>query len=186
MTQDAWLTEAYFDWLRREAFQYDAEFKRHQGALRVLHDIPFYWMPDFWADENRAGDAMNFRQYEFLHFQQDLDHIDQVWLGQWATATPTVLEVLLGMARRWSFYFGGEAYLYFGHFFINLELQKFPGRAISSESQHVIRERIDNWLTRQMLPNGQLTPLCVTGANVDMRRLDIWGQMNAYSLIHFQ
>lgn len=192
MTGDVWIEETYFDWLRSEAFSKVSERREYEGVLRLIHDIPFYYT--IWSDSNRAGDALAFRQSEFLGFQDNLAGIDQVWLGQWATAAPTVLEVLLGISRRWSFYFEGPIQFYFWHLFHNLRLDRYPGRALSGVSQDAVRIRVDDWLSRQFDPNGDRSPFPVQQNNavqhaldiVDMRKVDIWGQMNAYSAEHFQ
>ena len=78
MTGDAWLLETYFDWLRSECFSEASERREYDGILRILHDIPFFWT--IWSDENRAGDAMAYRQDDFLGTQSDLDRLDQHWL----------------------------------------------------------------------------------------------------------
>lgn len=188
MTADPWLMETYFEWLKSEAFSLASERREYEGVLRELHDIPFYWT--IWSDENRAGDAMSFRQHEFLNFQHGLDGVDQVWLGNWATATPSVLEVLLAIARRWTFYFQGDVQPYFGHLFHNMGFDRFPGRAISSATRERIRLKVDCWLSRQFKPNGHGSPFPVDNMRafdiLDMRKIDIWGQMNAYSAEHFQ
>lgn len=188
MSEDVWLTETYFDWLRSDAFSARVNRREYEGLLRLLHDIPFYWT--IWSDENRAGDAMAFRQYEFLKFQSDLETLDQVWLGQWATAAPTVLEVMLGMCRRWGFYFEHSIAYYFGHMFRNMEFDRYPGRTLSTGSQEAIRTRVDDWLSRQFQPDGKGSPFPVNDQRaldiVDMRKVEIWAQMNAYSFEHFQ
>jgi hypothetical protein len=188
MTGDAWLIETYFEWLRREAFPGPKQRKEFEGVLRVLHDIPFYWT--LWSDENRAGDALAFRQFEFLGFQQDLDKLDQHWLQEWAQATPSVLEVLLAISRRWVYYFEGPVSTYFNHLFRNMQFDKFPGRSLSSGGENQVRIRVDEWLSRQFEPNGQGSPFPVNRQValdvLDMRQVDIWGQMNAYSYEHFQ
>lgn len=188
MTKDVWLEEAYFDWLREEAFSSRQNRREYEGVLRLLHDIPFYWT--IWNDENRAGDALAFRQSDFLGFQPDLHLVDQVWLGQWATATPSVLEVLLAIARRWTFYFQGHVQYYFGHLFRNMELDRFHGRQLPRSKQEEVRIRIDNWMNRQFDPNGHGSPFPVSNQYaldiIDMRKVEIWGQMNAYSAEHFQ
>lgn len=186
MSSDVWLTELYFDWLRQDCFSHMNERKIYEGVLRELHDIPFYWT--IWSDENRAGDALAFRQSDFLGFQSDLDSLDQVWLGQWATSTPSVLEVLLGMCRRWALYFEGSVAYYFGHMFRNLGLDRYPGRKLNSQSKESIRNIVDDWMSRQFQPNGVGSPFPVIHALdvLDMRKVDIWGQMNAYSAEHFQ
>jgi len=186
MSGDAWLVETYFEWLRQEAFSTDLERKEYNGVLRVLHDVPFYFT--IWLDENRAGDALSYRQNDFLGFQLDLDSLDQHWLEQWAQATPSVFEVLLGMARRWNYYFEGEIPYYFGHMFINMGLDRFPGQRLSMASEHIVRAKLDEWMSRQFHPDGVGSPfpLKTFPLDTDMTKVDIWSQMNAYSLEHFQ
>jgi hypothetical protein len=188
MSEDVWLVERYFDWLRSECFTDNSERREYEGVLRVLHDIPFYWT--IWSDENRAGDAITFRQSDFLGFQGDLDSLDQHWLNAWAQSAPSVLEVLLGMARRWNAYFEGQVAYYFGHMFLNMGFDKFPGRVLSSSAVEQVRAKCDDWMSHQFHPNGQGSPFPLDvrtkRLHVDMRTLDIWGQMNAYSLEHFQ
>lgn len=188
MTADPWIEETYFDWLKSEAFSLRTERREYEGVLRLLHDIPFYWT--IWSDENRAGDALAFRQYEFLAFQQGLEGVDQIWLGNWATAAPSVLEVMLGIARRWTYYYEGYIQSYFGHMFRNMGFDRFPGRVLSTSSQEMVRAKVDDWLSRQFQPNGQGSPFPVDNLRaldiLDMRKVEIWGQMNAYSAEHFQ
>lgn len=189
MTADTWLVEAYFDWLRDDSFTARVNRREYEGALRVLHDIPFYWT--LVSDENRAGDALSFRQYEFLEQQPDLDTLDQHWLHLWAEAAPSVLEVLVGIARRWNIHFDGAVPYYFGHLWRNMEFDRHPGRHLTGQSLDVIRIKVDNWLSRQFDADGHGSPFPVNPTlfddyNFDMRKVDIWGQMNAYSAEHFQ
>ena len=192
MTTEPWLVERYFDWLRDDCFSSRVERREYEGALRVLHDIPFYWT--LLSDESRAGDAIAVRQYEVLQDQTDLMAADPTWLQQWSEATPSVLEVLLGMARRWTLYFEGSVPYYFGHFWKNMEFDRHPGRHLDGASLESIRIRVDDWMSRQFQPNGQGSPLPLSGnqqmmfdgMDIDMRTCDIWTQMNAYSVEHFQ
>lgn len=186
MTADHWLPEVYYDWLRSDAFSEVSERREYDGILRVLHDTPFFWT--IWSDSNRAGDALSYRQNDFLSTQKDLDHLDQQWLHDWAVATPSVLEVLLGMARRWSLYFEGSVPFYFAHMFLNMKFDRFPGRALRPETQQAVKIMCDEWMSRQFEPNGDRSPFPIRHALeiVDFREVDIWGQMNAYSAEHFQ
>lgn len=184
---DTLLVESYFEWLASEAMQTQTKAKMYEGVLRTLHDIPFYWT--MVSDDNRAGDALSFRQYEFLNFQTGLDDMDQVALGQWATAAPSVLEVLLGIARRWSYYYGEDPWLYFRHLFENLGFQGCHGRELTLDTQQQIRERIDIWMSRQFQPDGNGSPFPIRrefwDGHTDMTHVDIWGQMNAYASQYF-
>ena len=188
MSAELWLTETYFSWLQEDAFSDESERKQYVGVLRTLHDIPFYWT--LWSDENRAGDAVSFRNSDFLGFQEGLNKMDQEWLANWSLASPTVLEVLLGIARRWNFYFEGPVPMYFGHLFLNLGLDRFPGRVLPAQAQETVRAKMDEWMSRQFGEDGKGSPFPVNDRLalhvLDMRLLDIWAQMNAYSAEHFQ
>ena len=185
---DTHLVESYFGWLKADCFTRVGEQRQYEGVLRLLHDIPFYWT--IWSDENRAGDARSFRQYEFLEEFPGTEDMDQVLLGQWATAAPSVLEVMLGIARRWSYFFDGpNVAFYFGHMFTNMGFNQVTGRTLGPEAQQAVRNVVDVWLSRQFYPNGIGSPFPLNdGFNPtpDMRRVEIWGQMNAYSAEHFQ
>lgn len=183
---EIWLTETYFDWLRSEAFATEEMREKYNGALLELHDIPFYWT--IWDDENRVGDALAFRQYEFLGFLVGVEEVDAIALGKWATAAPSVLEVMLGIARRWSFYFGDDVTVYFHHVFGNMGFDKYPGKHLAGSSALSLRNRADVWMSRQFEHNGKGSPFPISSALdvVDMRKTPIWTQMNAYSVEHFQ
>jgi hypothetical protein len=186
MKSDHWIEETYFDWLRREAFSEVSERREYEGILRVLHNIPFYWT--IWSDENRAGDALSYRLNDFLGSQTGLESVDQHWLHDWGEGTPSVLEVLLGIARRWHLYFEGSVPFYFGHLFLRMEFDRFPGRVLRPESVEAVQEKCDVWMSRQFEPNGDGSPFPIQHALqiVDMRTIGIWEQMNAYSAEHFQ
>ena len=186
MSQDTWLVETYFEWLKSDAFSERSERREYEGVLRVLHDIPFYWT--MWLDSNRAGDALSYRQMDFLSTQKDLDRLDQAWLHDWSLGAPSVLEVMLGMARRWNYYFEGSVPFYFAHMFLAMGFDRFPGRVLRPESQEAVRIKCDEWLSRQFNPNGDGSPFPIKHALevVDFRTVDMYGQMNAYSAEHFQ
>lgn len=180
---DTWLTEEYFRFLKSETFLLPAHQKEYDGVLRVLHDIPFYWL--IHSDDNRVGDALAYRQSEFLD-GIDTRQMDQVALGQWAMSSPSVLEVMLGMAHRWCFYFGGPSVAYyFTKMFQNMGFASVDP-ILSPRTQEVIRAMVDRWLSRQFHENGVGSPFPLNAPHVDQRRVDMWAQMNAYSAEHFQ
>lgn len=190
MIQDDELVELYFDWLTLDAFDSPEIRREYEGVARVLHDIPFYWT--VWSDSNRAGDALAYRQHEFLNTipEQDRERMDAQWLEEWASATPSVLEVLVGIAIRWSLYFENPISYFFWHLFHNMGFDNYPGRVLTGASQNQVRNKVDIWMSRQFDSNGNGSPFPVDLEKVlpvlDIRELDIWGQMNAYSLVHFQ
>lgn len=180
---DTWLTEEYFRFLKTETFLLPTHQKEYEGVLRVLHDIPFYWL--IHSDDNRVGDAIAYRQSEFLD-AIDTRQMDPILLGQWAMATPSVLEVMLGMAHRWSFYFGGPSVnYYFTRMFENMGFAVFDN-SIFAGYQEQIRHMVDLWLSRNFNEDGTGSPFPIKFPHCDQRRLDMWAQMNAYSAEHFQ
>lgn len=185
---DHFITETYFNWLKSETFITASEQRHFEGVLRVLHDIPFTWL--LQSDDNRAGDARSFRQADFLDCLELSNDTDMVKLGQWATAAPSVLEVLLACARRWAYYFGGPSVpYYFNIMFTNMGFRTLPGRHLNMDDQHLVREAVDTWLMRRFLPSGLGSPWPLNQlphAVLDQRSTDMWGQMNAYSAEHFQ
>lgn len=182
------ITEAYFNWLKSETFVTLHEQRQYEGVLRVLHDIPFTWV--LVSDDNRSGDAVDFRQSEYINFMTVSRDVDMIKLGQWATSAPSVLEVLLGCARRWVYYFGGPSVpYYFNQMFANMGFRTLSGRVITPAEQDAVREKVDVWLTRQFAPSGLGSPWPLNQFAhpvADQRRVDMWGQMNAYSAEHFQ
>lgn len=184
---DSLIRETYFDWLRSDCFVIPSERRTYEGVLKQIHDIPFFWT--IISDDNRAGDARSFRQFEFLD-QLDTDGMDQVVLAQWATAAPSVLEVLLGVARRWAYFHGGPSVpFYFNHVFRNMGYHLFPGRTLTHDQAERVRQLTDDWMNRQFMPNGFGSPFPLNqgfDGIPDMRNIDMWGQMNAYSAEHFQ
>lgn len=188
MTVNTSLAETYFGWLRADCFSSAVQRRENEGALRVLHDIPFYWT--LWSDENRVGDALSFRQFDFMGEIPENHNIDPHWLHDWSESAPSALEVLLAIARRWHLYFEGPIPFYFQHMWRNMEFDRYPGRALSVEDQEAIRIKVDCWMSRQFEPNGKGSPFPINDQVVldiiDMRTLDIWQQMNAYSAEHFQ
>lgn len=182
------LEKLYFEWLCLDAFANPQDRINYEGVMRLIHDIPFYWT--MWSDENRVGDALSFRQSDFLSMQNKawIDAMDQHWLGDWANAAPSVFEVLMGMARRWSFYFELPVSTFFQHMFINMGWHYYVGKNLPERTCDLIRTSADNWMARQFSANGEGSPFPVRYALgvVDMRKLDIWSQMNAYSAEHFQ
>lgn len=177
------LNEAYFDWLCSEILSRE-EVRRFHGALETLHSIPFYWIK--WTDENRVGDALSFRQDDFLVYSTELHLVDPIDQGNWALATPSVLEILAACARRWGSYFDDiSMHVFFQHMFANMGFHRYPGRTLTEQQKTEIRYACDIWMSYQFESDGRGTPF-PTSLSHDVRDLDIHGQMNAYSYEHFQ
>lgn len=178
-------SHSYFSWLRDQAFHRKTQQLVYEGVLMTLYDIPFYWIN--LRDQDRAGDATVFRKYARHQLDQTQHDVPAEWLDRWEQSAPSVLEVMIGIAERWHQYFELPISFFFGHMFHNLRLQFFRGANLRPSEEEQVRTIIDNWLSRQIGPFGEGSPFPISqGFGPDMRTLDIWAQMNAYSFEHFQ
>lgn len=183
--------DRYFSWLMEEAFPNNTERGMYVGVCLLLFDIPFYWQSEHVKDENRAGDASCYRHYERHMVDQEQHNISSDWLDQWENATPSVLEVMVGIAERWSTFFDTRPtpYYFSRHLFRNMGFSQFRGRTLRKSETDAVRWLVDNWLSRQIGFDGTGSPFPITKIDhftQHMREVDIWDQMNAYSYEHFQ
>lgn len=183
---DVWFTELYFSVLSEEAYADPQTRREYEGLLRVLHDIPFTWY--IWQDEDRAGDALSYRHYDFLSTQGGVEGFaDTNSVHAWLMASPSVLEVLLAICRRWSTFYERPTSSYFGLLIHNLGLGRELGFApLPITRQTRIRRIIDIWVSRQFDIDGRGSPfpLEVISPDINMTTMDIWSQMNLYAAQH--
>jgi hypothetical protein len=176
----------YFGRLMEQAFANDTEREMYAGTCLLLFDIPFYWTHSNLKDENRAADAAIYRKYERYMLDQEKHRIAPEWLNAWENATPSVFEVMIAIAERWSEFFEKPIAYYFSrHLFRNLGFHQFRG-ALRRTEEEAVRWTVDRWMSRQIEHNGEGSPFPLQHHNVDMRTADIWNQMNAYSHQYFQ
>jgi hypothetical protein len=177
----------YFKWVIDQAFATEQRQVMYHATLELLFEIPFTWY--MVSDANRAGDASVFRHYERSELDKRKHKISPAWLDQWENdPRPSVLEVLVGICERWYQYYEYPTQFYFNQLFCNLGLQNYSGLVLSPKRQLEVREIIARWLNRNFDANGHGSPFPLNPQrfNPDMRFIDIWGQMNAYALEHFQ
>jgi hypothetical protein len=155
------------------------------GVLRVLFDIPFYWT--IVRDDDRAGDASVYRRYEAWQLESEPNTVNPEWLANWVQSTPSVLEVLVGIAERWSQFFEKPVPYYFNHLYRNMGFHMYRGAHLRPSEEEAVRWTVDNWLNRRIEYNGEGSPFPIRAnrGTIDMRLIPIWEQMNAYSRQHF-
>lgn len=174
----------YFRWVIEQAFATEQSRTMYGGVLRVLYNTPFTWT--MVSDANRAGDASVFRHYERAQQDRKRHKIPQEWLNMWENAAPSVLEVLVGICERWHQFYEYQTQYFFSQLFRNLGLHVYTGENLRISQEQQIRAILDRWLTRQFEPNGKGSPFPLRSPfHLDMRDVDIWGQMNAYALENF-
>lgn len=176
----------YFKWVIDQAFATPQRQVMYEATLELLFDIPFtYYMV---SDGNRAGDASVFRHYERAQLDKRRHKISSEWLDRWENAAPSILEVMVGICERWYQYYEIQPQYFFNQLFCNLGLQNYSGGILSPKRQLEVRHIVDRWMNRNFDANGHGSPFPLNPQrfNPDMRFTDVWGQMNAYALEHFQ
>ena len=179
MTRGVPLDDLYFEWLYRffAAVSNRNPKRSFWKMAKRLHSTEFvYFIPN---DENRALDGKDLRE-EFFYLHPDVRR-DQNWLDQECS----MLELILGLAIRAEFLadrgsIDGGVGGWFWLMIRNAGLYKFTddylvGRSLE-EIDRVIYLINNRTYSRDGL--GGLFP--VTGTRKDMRRVELWGQLNAY------
>lgn len=175
------LEDLYFEWLYGlfASVKNKNPKRSYWKMARRLHGTEFvYFVPN---DENRALDGKDLRG-EFLFLNPDVRR-DQEWLDQECS----MLELLLGLSVRAEFLAdrdsidGGVG----GWFWLlarNVGLYKFTDDYFIDRSLEEIDRVIYkiNHRTYDRDGSGGLFP--VVGIRKDMRRIELWHQLNAYLL----
>lgn len=139
--------------------------KNYKSLLEHLHNREFTWIMD--RDDNRADDGVKLRrtlEYDF------------------GERPCSVLEMLAGLALRAEVDIIGDPGDprpgdFFWEMIENLALDSMTEK----EFDKVKVDRIvDRWLNREFLPDGRGSVFYVRNDIRDMRKLEIWDQMNSY------
>lgn len=161
------LEEIYFNWLCAKVTEpYDTTY---YPLLLVLHRKPFVWT--ILGDRNRAADGCELRT-DFLRetgFSKD---------QEWFDYPCSVLEALIGIARRANFQTDIPVMDWFWRLIENLGLSEY--RRVSRRDEEAIQNVLDAFVWRNYDPNGRggLFPLMST--TNDQRKVEIWYQFAEY------
>lgn len=167
------LDELYFEWLYGQVGDTSLSdpSKTYWGLLRQMYVKEFVWfVPN---DDNRVEDGKYLRR----DFVDDLRLIN-VDVG-WLDLGCSMLELLVGLARRLSFEAGGESRDWFWHLVDNLEIQfddkhHFPMLEVD--------EALDRVIWRTYDPNGNYGLFPLMNPQEDQRKVELWYQLCAYVL----
>lgn len=120
--------------------------------------------------------------------EQEQHNIPSEFLDQWENSAPSVLEVFVGICERWYQFYEQPTQAYFAHLFHNMGFHIYRGENLRQSQIEAISWTVENWMARRIERNGEGSPfpLKQNRFKIDMRTTDIWGQMNAYSLEHFE
>lgn len=171
------LDEQYFTWLYAHIAS-TAErnpSKSYWVLCKQLYEKEFVWIIS--GDANRAEDGRELRQ-EFYDSQNV--HIAD---DEWKHLGCSIFELLVGLSRRLAFYLDGEPAGWFWEMIDNLGLSECTD--VTDYDQISVDEVLDNFMWRTYSPNGTGGLFPLKYADEDQRHVEIWYQLNAYSIERF-
>ena len=162
------LDELYLEWLSKLVCSKE---RRYDGLLRQLFHKEFVWI--IANDDNRAEDGKEIRR-EFLAAEDLGGNSDFLEIGC------SVLELLIGLARRLVFEAEGELCDWFWRMIKNLGLHKYTDN--SSYSADRVDDILDRLIWRTYEENGWGGLFPLIHPDVDQRGVELWYQKDAYLL----
>lgn len=167
------LSKEYYDWLVRmidiqEHFEYSS-------LLRALHSREFFWSVPM--DKNRAIDGEYLRRRFARECNKSLRYIEDTF-----TDPCSVLEMMIGLAVRCEEHimhdpaYGDRTSIWFWEMISNLNLLEQTDDVFNHE---IVDTIIDRLLERSYSRDGS-GGLFTVNKDVDMRRTEIWYQLNYY------
>jgi len=171
MRSEGWINEEYYSWLVGMIPNLNRNYSR---LLRLLHEIPFRVV--LLMDENRVSDGLALRAR--FAMQKNLDSCVREMLK---TAFPcSVLEVMVALSVRleedYMTEYGEDNPIgrWLGPMIDSLGLTLWTDRHFEERTARI---QIGTFLDRAYLPDGQGGLFYVPGAQVDMRKIELWQQM---------
>lgn len=172
------MTNSYFDFLCNLVGR-KYEYSR---LLAQLHGVEFYSLVP--NDDNRGADGEQLRN-------NYIDEVGPTGAPSLPQGPCTVLEMLMGMARRLEFELLGGRYErpareWFWVLIDNLELDWCDDVAYSNrETSKEVDSKIKDLLERQYDTNGEGGLFPLHHAQKDQRRVEIWYQMSAWVIENY-
>lgn len=170
------LDELYFQWLYSQVAdpEIQEENLTYWNVLRVLFQTEFAWVDSVVNDENRIHDGKALR-IEFIESQGwTVDEVD----AEWIMTGCSMLEVMVGLARRLEFLADGTPHYWFWVLMTNIGLSGF------NDKRRLRKDYIEEILDRIIFRNYQATGLGgffpLQNPREDQRDIELWAQMNEY------
>lgn len=165
--------EAYFHWLYakvawREVYTPSTSF---HSLLYFLHCTEYVWRLS--GDDNRAEDGRDLRS-EFL--AQSRYRVDETWM----LLDCSVLEMLIGLARRAAFATSKNTQEWFWIFLENLGLSEVSDASYASTPN--LGEIVERFVWRQYDVRGRGGIFPLRYPQHDQREVELWYQFSEYVL----
>lgn len=176
MTNNGTIDDRYFEWLYGQvgAITNRNPSRSYWELARQLYETPFIWtVPN---DDNREGDGKELR-IEFI-YEKLLDELDPIWMD----LDCSMLEMLIGLARRTAFEADGDVGEWFWIFLQNLDLRGYTDEVYDQDVSDIVDRILDRVNERSYRRNGAGGLFPLRNAEKDQRKVELWYQMSAYLL----
>lgn len=173
------LDETYLNWLYGQvaSVRLKNPARTHWRLLKVIFSMEFIWLVS--NDDNRLEDGRDIR-YEFIE-ELNIEVPDEEWM----TVGCSLLEMMIGLARRLAFNAEGDSDQseWFWHMIHNLGLREFNDLYFDTDRQeeyviHILETMI--WRNYRSDGRGGLFPL--RDPKEDQREVELWYQLSSYLL----
>ena len=169
------IKKAYFNWLCDYICDKKHEKIDYIPLLDKLFSMKF--VVKLSRDENRISDGEDLRT-QFL----DEEGIDDRYLYEFDDMDVSILEVLIGIAKRLSFQVdnsieGMYTNEHFWEILRNLDIEKYSSDNYKAVN---ISEKCDVWMSRRFKSDGSGSIFPLKNPESDQRKEEIWVQMSNY------
>lgn len=171
--------DRYFEWLYAQfgAVSNRNPARSYWNLCQQLHSREFVWLVR--NDDNRVEDGKALR-YEFIRDQGN-DGVDVYWLELGCS----MLEMFVALAGRASYATDREPGEWIWKFLQNLHLDKFNDANWKPSSRAAVDQKIDTMVYRTYAPTGRGGLFPLRNPAEDQTKVELWYQMSAYLLEHF-
>lgn len=168
----AYLDELYFDWLYSQVASVRTKnpSNTYRNLFHMLYTKEFLWLVP--NDDNRIEDGKLLR-LEFLE-EVGLETKDQFWMDLGCS----MLELLIGLARRLYFEADDSVSGWFWELLENLRLDKYNDRVHIPPA--MVEQALDRVIWRTYKPDGSGGLFPLVHPAEDQRKVELWYQLNAY------
>jgi hypothetical protein len=170
------LDNQYFEWLYKNigSIRNSNPFRSYWHLARVLYTTPYFWFVH--NDDNRVEDGRALRD-EFLS-EYPLGNVELEWMG----LDCSMLEMLIGLARRAEFQSDTSAGDWFWKFMQNLEIRDYTDAVWNPHIEQEVNEALERVCRRTYAQDGTGGLFPLRRPERDQRRIELAYQLSAYLL----
>lgn len=166
----------YLEWLLMKIEFEKTDWGNYICVLNRMLQTEFKW--SIMMDENRAYDGLYLRDTFCNHYG-----FSEEQLGYSIGMNCSVLEMMIALAYRWEddiMYnpdFGSRYGNWFDIMFENLGLKFYTNENYDEDE---VDDILENFMNRSYVKSGQGNLFVVRNPKIDIREIEIWGQLNYF------